>query len=154
MNEAQATPALIKIASTPNHAGREAAVRVLLDQATPEAWAALRSMDITWLPANAQQVIRQTLTSPQKIQPRAQPKTSRETFVAALQGFVDGKPDAFIKLETEVPDGERDLIAVMKPEDVPLIRKMRRHLIGAQSDEGLDTYQFFTAILYSMLWKP
>lgn len=154
MNEAQATPALIRIASRPGHAGREAAVRVLIDQATPEAWAALRSMDVSWLPQNAQQVVRQTLTDPPRIEARPQPKTTRASFVSALQAFVDGKPDAFLKLQTEVPDGERDFVAVMRPEDVPLIRKIRRLRIGALSDEGLDDYQLFTGILYTMLWKP
>ena len=34
---------------------------------------------------------------------------------------------------------------------MPLIRKMRRHLIGAQSDEGIDTYQFHCDSLLNAL---
>jgi hypothetical protein len=54
----------------------------------------------------------------------------------------------------EVPDGEKDAVAVLKPEDVPLVRKVRRALIATADPHALEYYKVFTDILMTLVWRP
>jgi len=154
MDEAQATPALLKIINQPNHPGRENALRLLALQATPEALRALKGLDAPSLSPEARAVLRETLEKPKHFEPRAKPKTSREEFLKAFDGVVNGNADYFFELVEKVPDGEKDVVAVLKPEDLPLVRKVRRVFIAAANPHAAEYYDSFTGILMTFVWRP
>src|SRR5581483_6516674 len=85
MDEAQATPALIKLAGQKGLPGRELALRLLTFQATPEALAALKQIDLTGLPTKAQELVRNINERPDGyiLGSRADPKISRQEFLTA-----------------------------------------------------------------------
>src|SRR5437868_4959699 len=130
MDEAQATPALLKIAGSPEHPGREHAISLLLMQATPEAIEGLKQINQAKLSPDAQSALRKHLTKPILFEARAKPKTSREQFLRAFNDAVSGNWNYFLQLVSEVPDGEKDVVAVLKTEDMPLLRKVRRLMIA------------------------
>lgn len=154
MDEAQATPALLKIISQASHPGREHALWILMSQVTPESLRALKQINASAFSEKAQKSLRALLNSPQLIEPRAKPKTSREAFLKAFQGIVNGNWNMFFELVAEVPDGEKDVVAVLKPEDMPLIRKVRRLVIANANPHAIEFYKSFTDILMTMVWKP
>lgn len=154
MDEAQASPALLRIISRADHPGREHALRILMGQATPESLRALKQIDVSAFSEKAQKSLRALLNSPELIVPRAKPKTSREEFLKAFQGIVSGNWDKFFELVSEVPDGEKDVVAVLKPEDIPLVRKVRRLVIANANPHAIEFYNSFTGILITMVWKP
>lgn len=154
MDEAQATPALLKIASDAKHPAREQALALLLFQATPEAYRALKAANAVGRTTEAQAAMLKLLGEPRRIEPREKPKTTREQFLKAFEAFVAGDRAPFAALVSEVPDGERDVVAVLRPEDVPLVRRVRRKLIAGSNQHALDYYKVFTDILTTMTWRP
>ncbi len=154
MEEAQATPALLKIIGQADHPGREHALWILMSQATSESLRALKQLDASAFSARARDNLRALLNSPELIKPRAKPKTSRETFLKAFQGIANGNWSLFFELVSEVPDGEKDVVAVLKPEDIPLVRKVRRLVMANANPHAIEFYKSFTDILMTMIWKP
>jgi hypothetical protein len=154
MDEAQATPALLKIVSDKSHPGREIALWALMSQATPESLQGLRQINPREFSAKAHKSLSALLTSPKLLQPRAKPKTTRQEFLAAFENVLTGNWDAFLDLVTQVPDGERDVVAVLKPEDLPLVRKVRRRIIANGNQHSIEYYNSFTSILMTLTWKP
>lgn len=155
MDEAQATPALVRIVSQANHPGREHALLLLINQATPESLRALRQLDPSGFSAGAQRSLRALLTNPQLLRPRqGRPRSSREEFVRAFQSMVDGDWSRFRNLVAEVPDGEKDAVAVLRPEDLPLVRRVRRLMIANANQHAIEFYRDFTTILMALTWKP
>ena len=67
---------------------------------------------------------------------------------------IEGKPAKFAELVTAVPDVERDVVAVLKQEDLPLVRKVRRKIIASANQHAIEFYDSFTAILMTMTWSP
>ena len=98
MDESQATPALLKVVSQANHPGREHALLILMNQATPESLRALKQIDASAFSEKAQKSLRALLNSPELFTPRAKPKTSREEFLKAFEGIVSGNWDKFFEL--------------------------------------------------------
>jgi hypothetical protein len=154
MDEAQATPALLKIVSDKSHPGREIALWALMSQATPESLQALRQINPREFSATAQKSLRALLARPELFQPRAKPKTSRQQFLTAFENLLAGNSEAFLELVSQVPDGERDVVAVLKPEDLPLVRKVRRRIIANGNQHSIEFYNSFTQILMTFTWKP
>lgn len=154
MDEAQATPALLKIAAPAGHAGRDVAISLLLMQATPEAVRGLKALDLAGLPGGAQSALRAHLERPKVITPRDKPKTTRAQFVKAFESAVKGDWRYFSELVGEVPDGERDAVAVLRPEDVPLLRRVRRARIAHANHHAAEYYVSFTQILMTMISRP
>jgi len=154
MDEAQATPALLKIAVLTGHPGREHAISMLLMQATPKAIEGLKKIDQTKLSPAAQSVLHKHLTNPILFQARAKPKTSREQFLNAFNDAIAGNWNSFLRLVSEVPDGEKDVVAVLKAEDLPVVRKVRRLMIAKATPEAAEYYVSFTQILMTMIWRP
>ena len=151
MDEAQATPALLKIAGTNGHAGRDVALSLLLMQATPEAQRGLKAVDLSGIPAEAQAALRAKLERPPLIAPREQPKTSREEFLKAFGDATRGEWQTFLSLTREVPDGERDVVAVLRAEDLPLVRRVRRLMISKANPHAAEYYVSFTQILDTLV---
>lgn len=154
MDEGQATPALLKIAGSTEHPGRDLAISLLLMQATPEAIDGLKKIDQAKLSRDAQSGLRKHLTNPILFEPRAQPKTTREQFLKAFNDAVNGNWRYFMQLVGEVPDGEKDVVATLKAEDVPLVRKVRRLMIARANQHAAEYYVSFTQILMTMIWRP
>lgn len=155
MDEAIATPALAKIAVSADHPGREIAVRLLMQQVTPESFAELKKIDAGGLSSQTSSDLKTLLTEPVLLAKReGLPKASREQYLVAFKQLTEGKPDTLLRLASESPDGERDVIAVMKEEDIPIIRKARRYMMLAANPHSADWYDSFTKILMAMVWKP
>ena len=154
MDEAQATPALLKIVLDKSHPGREVALWALMNQATPESLQALKQINKAEFSVKAQSSLKALLTRPQLFEPRAKPKTSRQEFVTAFEKLLEGDAGPFQDLVSAVPDGERDVVAVLKPEDLPLVRKVRRLIISNGNQHSIEYYNSFTTILMTFVWKP
>ena len=155
MDEAIATPALVKLASTENYPARNIAVEILLQQATPESFKELKKLNQKGLSETTRQKINQLLTKPPVLTAReGTPKISRQQYLDAFQQLTAGKPEVFLELATDVTDGEKDAIAVLQPEDIPLIRKSRRVFMASANPHSVEWYQSFTNILLAMIWKP
>ncbi|HEX8177802.1 MAG TPA: hypothetical protein VF543_22125 [Pyrinomonadaceae bacterium] len=154
MEESQATPALLKIVNQANHPGREHALWILMSQVTLESLRALKQIDASAFSTKAQKSLRELLNSPKLFKPRTKPKTSREEFLKAFQEIVNGNWNMFFNLVSEVPDGEKDVVAVLKPEDMLLVRKVRRSVIANANPHAIEFYNSFTRILMTMIWKP
>ena len=154
MDEAQATPALLQIAGSTDHPGREQAISLLLMQATPEAIDGLKKVNQAKLSSSAQSALRKHLTQPILFESRAKPRTSREQFLKAFNNAIGGDWNYFLQLVSEVPDGEKDVVATLKAEDVPLVRKVRRLMIARANQHAAEYYVSFTQILMTMIWRP
>lgn len=155
MDEKYATPALAQIASQRDHAGREIAVSLLRSQVTPEAFDALSKLDQAGLTEQSRLQIKRVLDNPTFIQKReGEPKISRTEYVKAFRELAEGRPDLFMDLASRVPDGERDAVAVLLPEDIPLVRKSRRFFASTGTPHAPEWYQSFTDILMVMVRNP
>lgn len=154
MDEAYATPALLKIANAATHPGRDDAISLLIMQATPDAISGLKKVDVSSLSARARANLQQHLTKPILIQPRDKPKTTREQFTKAFNDAAGGNFRYFFQLVREVPDGEKDVVATLKVEDIPLVRKVRRVMISRANQHAANYYVSFTQILMTMIWRP
>jgi hypothetical protein len=155
MDEAIATPALAKIAGNADHPGRETAVRLLMQQATPESFTELKKVDAKGLSPRTAADLKALLTKPVLLAKReGPPKITRQKYLDAFQQFTAGKPDLFVELTSDSPDGERDVLAVMKEEDIPIIRKVRRFMMLSANPHSAEWYESFTKILMAMVWKP
>ncbi len=154
MDESQATPALLKIVNQPNNPGRENALLILMDQATSESLRALRQIDPGAFSGKAGGRLRELLSNPDLLKPRSKPKTNRDEFIRAFQEMLDGDSSGFMEMVSRVPDGEKDVIAVLKPEDLPVVRKVRRMIIASGNQHAIEYYKSFTDILMALVWKP
>jgi hypothetical protein len=154
MDEAQATPMLLKIVADKKHPGRETALWALMNQATPEAHEALKQIDSRSFSKKAQQSLSALLKGPQLIVPRTKPKNTREEFVTAFEELLNGDASPFSELVSQTPDGEKDVVAVLRREDVPLVRRVRRRLIAIGSPHATGFYNDFSLILMTLLLKP
>ena len=155
MDEAIATPALAKIATRADHPGRETAVRLLMQQATTESFTELKKVDASGLSPGTTTELKTLLTLPVLLARReGPPKITRQKYLDAFQQFIVGKPDLFVEMTSDSPDGERDVLAVMKEEDIPIIRKVRRYMMLSGNPHSAEWYDSFTKILMTMVWKP
>ena len=155
MDEAIATPALATIAARAEHPGRETAIRLLMQQATPESFTELKKIDASGLSPRTTADLNALLTKPVLLAKReGTPKITRQKFLDACQQLIAGKPDLFIEMTSDSPDGERDALAVLKEEDIPIIRKVRRFMMLSANQHSAEWYDSFTKILMAMVWKP
>ena len=154
MDEAQATPALLKVAAEQNHPGKEIAMQILMNLATPESLRALKQLDVKGLSADTRSSLESLLTTPQLLTPRPKPKSTRAEFLKAFQRILEGDSADFDSLVEKVPDGEHDVVAVLRPEDLPLVRRVRRRIIANANQHAIEYYNSFTSILMALVWKP
>lgn len=154
MDEAQATPALLKIVLEKGHPGREIALLALMNQATPESLQALKQINSAEFSGKTRSSLKALLTRPELFVARAKPKTSRQEFVTAFEKLLSDDSGPFFELVSAVPDGERDVVAVLSQEDLPLVRKVRRRIIAGGSPHSIEYYNSFSKILMTLVWKP
>lgn len=150
MEEAYATPALEKIIGKVDHPGREDALLLLMNQVTPESVRALKQLDTSGFSADARQKLKAVLEHPKLIEKRAKPKTARAEFLQAFEALINGNSGPFLDLVSAVPDGEKDLVATLGPNDVPLVRRVRRLIISSSNPHAIEFYDTFTQILRTM----
>lgn len=154
MDEAQASPSLIRIVRQANHPGREIAVRILLDQETTASLEALKQLELSTFPSNVASLVREGRDHPKLFQPRAKPKTTRQEFIDAFNSLLNKDSSKFFELVDQVPDGEKDVVATLRSEDLPLVRKVRRQFIAGGNQHSIEFYQSFTQIIRTMMLKP
>lgn len=154
MDEDLATPVLLRIVNDVAHPHRVDALAILMSQATPASFQALRQVNYAGLPADAARSVRDFLDHPDLLKPRAQPKLTRAEQLIAFQGIIDGDYTAFREMVMKSPDGEVDAVATLRPEDIPLVRRARRASISRCNQHALSDYASFTKILMTMTWKP
>lgn len=153
LDERFATPALLALSKSGRGETKEIAVELLMSQATPQALHALAEIPADGLSQRAAESRKALLGEPALIEPRAEPRTSRSEFLAAFTALLEGNGTPFDRLVAAVPDGERDLVAVAKPEDIDLLRKVRRHVIAQADQHAIEYYNQFTQIIMTLLWK-
>lgn len=153
MEEKFATPTLLKLALQKENIEQDLIVELLISQTTQESFEALRTLDLNNFSTLTQQKIKDLFNKPILIIPRPEPKTSRQTYLEAFNQLTLGKFQPFMLLASTVSDGERDVVAVMKEEDVPLIRKSRRIFMLTANPHTAEWYENFTKILLTMNWK-
>ena len=154
MDEQVATPALTKIAAQKGHVGRDCAVWILAAQATPEALRAIAHLDTEGISPKFLPQITVARTTAPPLTARVPPKVSRDEFIKTLTAYAGGDREPFRKVIQRVPDNEQDAVAVLKPEDLALVRKVRRLRIADANQHAYEDYVSFTIILLKMVWKP
>ncbi|RYX81248.1 hypothetical protein EON83_25010 [bacterium] len=152
-SEERATPKLFALVNNPKYAEREAALSILLDQATPGARAAILTIKRQGLSAGAIEAIDQFLRAPEAVTPRAKPKTTRAQFIAAFNRLLAGDSSTFLALSRAVSDGERDAAAVLLPSDLPLLYRVRRRLLLGCNNHSLFYYHDLTGIIFAVMAK-
>lgn len=153
LDERFATPVLAALSKNSQGEEKEIATGLLMSQATPQALQALSEVTVEGLSPRTVDSRKALLQGPSLIEPRSQPRTSRKEFLAAFTAVLAGNEEPFNRLVAAVPDGERDLVGVAKPEDIELIRKVRRHYIAKATQHAIEYYNQFTQILMTLLWK-
>lgn len=154
MDEKFAAPALLEIAKRLDHPGREIAVDLLLKLVTDEAFEGLATLDTTSLSEKSRVSVKKALVNPTFIERRSgTPKISRPEYLKAFQDLSAGNSSTFMDLTVKVNDGEKDAIAVLQKEDVPLVRKARRFFASSGTPHSPEWYQSFTDILMFILRK-
>lgn len=153
MDEAVATPVLARLASEENTDFRSIAIWLLTRQATSDSDKAVTEL-ASKVPSPLSERLSQDVSTPKLIEPReGTPKTSREQFVKAMNDLLEGKPDSWIELTVEVKDGERDMVAVLSEDDLPLVRKFRRKIAANATPHSPDWYETFTQIINTLRSK-
>ena len=155
MDESFATPVLLRLANEVSRpqGQRESAYLILMAQATPASLQALRQVNPAGLAADTREYIREFLENPKLLKPRAHPKLTREEQLNAFQGIVNGDYSAFREMVMKASDGEVDAVAMLRPEDIPLLRQARRASISRCNQHAISDYNSFTAILRALTWK-
>lgn len=155
MDEQYATPMLLRLANDTGRTQdqRESALVILVAQATPASLQALKQVNTNGLAAGAREMIREAIENPKLLKPRAHPKLTREEQLNAFQGIVNGDYSAFRAMVMKAPDGEVDAVAMLRPEDIPLLRQARRASISRCNQHALSDYASFTQILSALTWK-
>jgi len=151
--ESLATPALIRIVTSPRDSARQDALYLLMSQATPEALRALRTLPTAGFSGTTRTALQRFLRTPPLFERRqGKPLNTREEFLATFDSLLAGDASPFLELADKVADGERDVVTVMRPEDVPILRAVRRHLIAAANQHATDYYDSFTRIILTLIW--
>lgn len=148
MSEDLATPALVEIASTQKHLGRETAIQLLTLQATAASREALRKIDLSGLPQQSAEYIKTYLSKPDLLKGKSpRSGTSRKKFIAAFEAQLNGDISKLAKIMTSDDEWPARALKALKAEDMPLLRRVRRWRLRTQSDEALYEYMMYTAIL-------
>ena len=154
MPESLATPALLRLVMSSRDRSREDALYLLMSQMTPEALRALRALSPTTLSDTARAALGRFLTAPPLFERRTgRPLTTRAEFLSAFHSLLAGDWDPFLAMADSVPDGERDVVTVMRSEDLPLLRAVRRRIIAAANQHASDYYASFSRIILTLTWQ-
>lgn len=154
MSEAKTTPALLRIIRQPDHPGVDIALSFLLMQLTPESIKALQTLNMDEYTPELSDIVTSFYAKPPLVQRRAKPRTTRAEFLRVFGALVKGNYKPFSVLMDKVPDGEKDVVAVMKPQDLPLLRLVRRQFAATDNPHAFALYADFSRIILTLVWKP
>lgn len=155
MEESKALPVLLKLSADPTDKNREAMLAILARLATPEALQELKKVDLNTVSKTGRKIIKSALAKPQSIKPRkGTPKVTRAEYLKSFQDAGAGNWETFNNLVEKVSDGERDAVVVLKEEDLPLLRKVRRLRLAYCNQHAIEYYDDFTSIIMALVWKP
>ena len=153
-DETFATPALTEICRTSTGEVKEIAAWLLMSQATRSALQAVATLNTDGLSPKAIASRAALLRAPDLIIPRNPPRTTRKEFLEAFSALLAGDQAPFDHLVQAVPDGERDLVAVVNDTDLDTIRRVRRWFIARNNQHAIEYYNQFCQILMTLVWKP
>ncbi|MBX7097218.1 MAG: hypothetical protein K1X89_05885 [Myxococcaceae bacterium] len=156
MDEAVATPALIALAKKKNPLEVQRTLLYLLArQNTPAATAFLKGLtcESELCPKEAAPEVLALRKGEGRLTPRASPKVTRERFVAAFEGILKKDWKAFDAINHELPDAELDLVAVLEPGDLPLLRKVRRLTASYANPHMAKLYDELSRALYTLTFE-
>jgi hypothetical protein len=145
-DESRSTPALARIAADGKHPGRLIAIWLLVFQLTPEAAQALRTVDVSAMPAEARAAIQAVLaggpSAARAGKASAAPARIREHWLQAFGALLDGDAAALDGLKTpaEGTAWAASLPTILKAQDVPLLRQARRYLAKTATPAAGDDY--------------
>lgn len=152
MEEAQALAAVRRILAQPDHAGRDAAARILVNLATPEALRALKTVAPEGLSEGAAASLAALRGRPDLVPASSKALASREVVLLLLDVLSEaprsGARDLSM-LQATVPDA----IAVLQSTDLPRVREVRRKVTTWANIHAIDAYNALTAILMARTWK-
>jgi hypothetical protein len=155
MPESLSTPALVAVVGDVHHPGRETAFWLLSKEATPAARAALVTDSGAPMSENNRKQIREFLTHPPMLTPSAHPVITRAEFVAAFEAIRQTDNfDLFYAIRDRAQSSESDAAAVMLPEDIPLLRWVRRRWIAVSNQHALEYYADLTGIIRTVEARP
>ena len=152
-SEERSTPQLFALANDPAYPQREAALAFLLKQATPQARQLVAKLNRTGLSGGALDAIQALSDASSAIVPRAKPNASRAQYLRAFEGVLKGDPSDFTALTKRFSDGERDVVALLTPADLPLLRRVRRQFLLGNGPSSLSYYDDFTNIIFAVMEK-
>lgn len=155
MEAGQAFDALKGALSDPREAVRDQAAALMIRLGTPESCAWVRTADLGRLSPEARKAVVSLRKDHQLVRARkGAPKTTRQAFLTAFRAFMEKDDlDPFMRLAEKVPDGERDLAAVLQPEDLPVLRDFRRRLMARCNPHLLDWDQDLMRVLVTLTWR-
>jgi hypothetical protein len=149
MDEKYAIPALSEIALKKDHIYRGVAIALLTHHTSPEVYKFLQKIDQKELSEQVKGIVQSILSRPTLLRPRKL-QTDRETLLKVFQKLVDGDSSEFMKMAEDDPQGDRDVIVLMKKEDLPLLRKVRRYFAAWSHPDSAVWYSAFTKILLTI----
>jgi len=162
LDEERATPALARIAADGKQPGRLIATWLMVFQLTPAAVQRLRTTDVSSMPAEARAAIQALLAdAPPPRQPP--PATTglpqaRERWLQAFGAFLEGDAAPLGAMRgTEALGGSTGgstsaswasgLPAVLKVDDVPLLRRLRRCFARMATPSAADDYIALSTVI-------
>lgn len=154
MDENQALQVLKEALEDPKFPSRDLAVKMMARLGTAASCEFIATMSLDGIGPVGKEIIQDLRKDHQLIKARrGRPKVTREAFLAAFSSFVDkGDLNPFMNLVDRVKDGERDAVAVLHPEDLPLLYAFRRHLIARCNPHLIDFDQDLMRILMTLSW--
>lgn len=152
MDESLATPALARLANDTDHPARGMGITLLILQGTPDAWRAIGKLDLETVPVAAREPLMQLrnevpLPSPSEWEQRV----TRADLLDELRAHRDGRSVEGPGLEPE--DWILSAIRELEPEDLDLLRQVRRQRMTLLSDEALYDYVMYSTALQALTWS-
>ncbi|HXI57352.1 MAG TPA: hypothetical protein VNO55_14895 [Polyangia bacterium] len=157
LDEERATPALARIAVDGKQPGRLIAIWLMVFQLTPAAIQALRTTDVSAMPSEARAAIQALLAdaTPPTRQPTPPATTgspqARERWLQAFDALLEGdaaplgamrasEASGSSTTDTTVRTWASGLPAVLKADDLPLLRRVRRCFARMATPSAADDY--------------
>lgn len=154
MTEAQAAPALARIADDREHEGRLFAINLLTMQGTRESWRALDALHLEGVPDEAVAVVRRVRSDgPRRAGIEPGETATRAELLAGLQAVVDGESsDLYAGLSAS--DWTLNAIQQLGADDLGPLRQLRRRRATSSSDEAGGDFMRLSLVITSLSWSP
>jgi len=119
--------------------------------ATGEALAELRGLDTSGLSEKSRTHVERLMKRGPDLKPRSG-GAKHDKLVDALQAFTAGDVEPWSQLQLGDDHWFEHLARSLKPEDLPLLRRVRRLRLLSLSDEALGDYLGYSSVLWSFEW--